>query len=61
MVGDRITDIAAGKNAGCRTALVQTGQHAAPVIVTAEPLDPALKPDWSGADLAAAAQWILSA
>jgi|SRR5581483_2571898 len=61
MVGDRITDIAAGKTAGCRTALVQTGRHAAPPIVTSEPFDPALKADWTGPDLSAAAQWILGA
>lgn len=59
MVGDRLTDIAAGANAGCRTALVQTGRHLAPAIVTREPLDPDLKPDWTGPDLADAADWIL--
>jgi D-glycero-D-manno-heptose 1,7-bisphosphate phosphatase len=35
MVGDRMTDIAAGTAAGCRTVLLETGQHDAPPIVTA--------------------------
>ena len=35
MVGDRMTDVAAGAAAGCRTVLVQTGQHDAPPIVMA--------------------------
>ncbi len=59
MVGDRMTDIAAGKTAGCRTALVETGKHAAPAIVTSEPMETGLKPDWTGPDLEAAARWIL--
>jgi D-glycero-D-manno-heptose 1,7-bisphosphate phosphatase len=34
MVGDRPTDVAAGRRAGCRTIQVQTGQHtAAPIEV----------------------------
>ena len=60
LVGDRITDIAAGAAAGCRTVLVQTGKHRAPPIHTPEPLDPSLKPDWTCADLPAAAEWILN-
>lgn len=59
MVGDRMTDVAAGARAGCRTVLVQTGQHTAPPIETADPLDPALEPDHTCPDLPAAADWIL--
>jgi D-glycero-D-manno-heptose 1,7-bisphosphate phosphatase len=60
MVGDRITDIAAGAAAGCRTVLVQTGRHAAAPIQTSDPLDPSLRPNHTCVDLAAAADWILS-
>ena len=59
LVGDRITDIIAGARAGCRTILVQTGQHEAPSIQTAEPIDPTIQPDWSCADLNEAVDWIL--
>jgi D-glycero-D-manno-heptose 1,7-bisphosphate phosphatase len=60
MIGDRPTDIAAGAAAGCRTILVQTGKHLLPPIQTADPMDPGLKPDWTCADLSAAAEWILN-
>lgn len=59
MVGDRITDIIAAVAAGCRTILVQTGQHTAPPIVTVDPLDDTCRPDYTCPDLAAAAEWIL--
>jgi D-glycero-D-manno-heptose 1,7-bisphosphate phosphatase len=59
MVGDRLTDVAAGFRAGCHTVLVETGRHTAPPIETAEPVDPGLRPDAVCADLAAAADWIL--
>lgn len=58
-VGDRITDIIAGARAGCRTVLVQTGMHGAKPIEASEPLDPTIQPDYTGADLAAAAEWII--
>ena len=38
LVGDRMTDIAAGAAAGCRTVLVTCGRHDAPPIVTVDPL-----------------------
>ena len=60
MVGDRITDVAAGAAAGCRTILIQTSKHAAPPIETSQPLDPSLRPDWTCANLTAAAEWILA-
>ena len=59
MVGDRITDIIAGAKAGCRTIQVQTGEHEAALIQTAEPLDVSIKPEWVCADLSAAADWII--
>ena len=70
MVGDRMTDVAAGTAAGCRTVLVQTGRHDAPSIVTAltlgNPLGTTIakpqavcRPDHTCADLPAAAAWIL--
>jgi D-glycero-D-manno-heptose 1,7-bisphosphate phosphatase len=59
MIGDRLTDVAAGAAAGCRTVLVQTGQHEAPPIVGGEAAAAAAKPDHVCADLAAAGLWIL--
>ncbi len=59
VIGDRITDIIAGARAGCRTVLLQTGQHQAPPIETVEPLDESVQPDHICADLRAAAKWIL--
>jgi len=59
MVGDRITDIIAGARAGCRTVLVQTGQHLAPPIETSQPLDRSIQPGFVCTDLPAAAQWIM--
>jgi D-glycero-D-manno-heptose 1,7-bisphosphate phosphatase len=59
MIGDRITDIIAGSRAGCRTILVQTGKHLEPPIATSDPLDHSVAPDYSCADLEAAANWIL--
>lgn len=60
MVGDRITDVAAGASAGCRTVLVETGKHTAAPITLVEPLDPNLAPDRVCADLSAATDWILA-
>ncbi len=60
MIGDRITDIVAGAKAGCRTILVQTGQHTAAPIESVEPLDKNITPDHTCADLNAAANWILA-
>jgi D-glycero-D-manno-heptose 1,7-bisphosphate phosphatase len=60
MVGDRMTDIIAGRAAGCRTVLVKGPKHMAPPIVTVEPLEKSLKPDHTCFDLFAAANWILT-
>jgi D-glycero-D-manno-heptose 1,7-bisphosphate phosphatase len=60
MVGDRPSDVAAGRRAGCRTIQVRTGRHADPPIETAEPWDPeTAQPDHSCDDLPAATAWIL--
>jgi D-glycero-D-manno-heptose 1,7-bisphosphate phosphatase len=61
VVGDRITDIIAGARAGCRTVLVQTGKHMAPLIETVDLLDGSVQPDYVCSDLKAAAVWILGA
>ena len=60
LVGDRPTDIGAGRAAGCTTTLVTTGRHADPPIVTAGlPYDPT--PHRVCRDLAAAVDAILGA
>jgi D-glycero-D-manno-heptose 1,7-bisphosphate phosphatase len=59
LVGDRMTDIAAGAAAGCRTVLVTCGRHDAPPIVSVDPPDRSCRPDHTCPDLRAAAQWIL--
>lgn len=61
LVGDRLTDVAAGSRAGCRTVLVESRHTAAPPIVTPDPLDDLPQPDFVCANLAAAADWILRA
>ena len=59
MIGDRMTDIIAGASAGCRTVLVETGQHQARPIETSDPIDQSIFPDHTCANLAEAARWIL--
>jgi ribonucleotide monophosphatase NagD (HAD superfamily) len=54
-----VTDIVAGQAAGCRTALVHSGRHEDAPIVSADPLPDDVTPDFTGADLAAVADWIL--
>jgi len=63
MVGDRPTDVAAGRRAGCRTTiLVETGKHAAPAIESPDgpPSPEESRPDHVAPDLAAAAELILA-
>lgn len=60
MIGDRLTDVLAGQRAGCRTVLVQTGQHLAAPIVSVDALENALPPDYVETDLLAAARRIVS-
>jgi D-glycero-D-manno-heptose 1,7-bisphosphate phosphatase len=57
MVGDRPSDIAAGRRAGCRTVWLQTGRHADAPIETHEPFATP-EPDHVCRDLLAAAHWI---
>lgn len=59
MIGDRLTDIAAGKLAGTRAILVQTGRHLEPPIETAGPPAPVCEPDHTCAGLREASEWIL--
>lgn len=49
MVGDRLSDVAAGKSAGCTTVLVESGAHDAPPIVGMPSNAPA--PDYRFANL----------
>ncbi len=60
LVGDRFTDIMAGAKAGCRTVLVQTGQHAAPPIESPEAIDRSIAPDFVCEGLLGASEWILN-
>ena len=55
MIGDRLSDVIAGKEAGCRTILVKTGMH------TAQPTGPngSAEPDYVCDNLAQAAEIIL--
>jgi D-glycero-D-manno-heptose 1,7-bisphosphate phosphatase len=59
LVGDRMSDIAAGAAAGCRTVLVTCGRHDAPPIVAVDPPSES-QPDHVCADLPSACRWILS-
>ena len=58
LVGDRMSDIAAGHAAGCRTVLVTCGRHDAPSIVVVDPIDNC-QPDHICTDLQTACDWIL--
>lgn len=60
MVGDRLTDIAAGAGAGCKTVLIRTPATDRPPIVTAQPVDDSVQPDCVCDSLEAAADWILA-
>ncbi|MDD5555951.1 MAG: D-glycero-beta-D-manno-heptose 1,7-bisphosphate 7-phosphatase [bacterium] len=54
-VGDRLTDIEAGRKAGCRTVLVLTGAGGE----TLETLPPRARPDHVARSLGDASRWIL--
>jgi D-glycero-D-manno-heptose 1,7-bisphosphate phosphatase len=60
MIGDRMTDIAAGAAAGCRTVLLKRPGVVTPPPTTAEPPEGWPQPDCVCADLPAAVQWILT-
>lgn len=57
-VGDRPSDVLAGRRAGCRTVLLTTGRHLDPPIEVAGGFTPE-QPDAIAPDLATAARWIL--
>jgi D-glycero-D-manno-heptose 1,7-bisphosphate phosphatase len=59
LVGDRITDIIAGKLSGCKTILLQTGKHLDQPIITWEPIDTSIEADFVCKDLKSAANLIL--
>lgn len=59
MIGDRLTDIIAGIQAGTRTILLETGKHTAPLIQTTERIDADVQPTHRSPDLLSAAEWIL--
>lgn len=60
MVGDRLSDMAAGKRIGCRTALVSSPATEGPSIVTSDDYAKFAVPDHRCADLSSAVAWILS-
>ena len=59
MIGDRITDIIAGKKSGCKTILVQSGMHLDAPIETWEPIDSIINADFVCKNINAAAEIIL--
>ncbi len=59
MVGDRISDVAAGARAGCATVLVRTGAHLERPIESPDPPEPGLQADHECENLPEAADWIL--
>jgi len=59
MVGDRITDIIAGKNVGCKTILLETGMHNAESIVTIDKINENIQTDYTCKNLITAVKWIL--
>lgn len=60
LVGDRMTDIAAGAAAGCRTVLLKRPGEETPPTTTAEPPEGWRQPDYVCRDLSAAVDWILA-
>jgi D-glycero-D-manno-heptose 1,7-bisphosphate phosphatase len=59
MIGDRPSDIVAGRSAGCRTVWVQTGRHLDPMIEATEPYALPVA-DHVCSDLLAAARWLVA-
>jgi D-glycero-D-manno-heptose 1,7-bisphosphate phosphatase len=60
MIGDRLSDVAAGQRAGCRTILVESGMHLAAPIESPDAFAGAV-PDLTAADLPAAVRAFLGA
>ena len=61
VVGDRMSDVAAGAAVGARTVLVRSGRHSDPPIVMVDALPADLSPDHECAGLDEAAAWIAAA
>ncbi len=59
MIGDRITDIIAGRNAGCRAILVHSGRHLNVPIESPDPIDVVTRPDLVCRDMLEAAPMIV--
>jgi len=59
MVGDRITDIIAGKNVGCKTILLETGMHNTETIVTIDKINENIQANYTCKNLITAVKWIL--
>jgi D-glycero-D-manno-heptose 1,7-bisphosphate phosphatase len=57
MIGDRLSDVSSGRDAGCTTALIESGAHEAPLIVGMPSKPPA--PDYRFPDLLKATQTLL--
>lgn len=58
MVGDRLSDVAAGIRAGCRTIQVLSGRHHDAPIISSAPPRADEQPDYCCANLMEAAVWI---
>jgi D-glycero-D-manno-heptose 1,7-bisphosphate phosphatase len=59
LIGDRISDIIAAQDAGCKSILVETGMHTAPAIEFAHPIVFSGTPDFTCANLSVAVDIIL--
>jgi phosphoglycolate phosphatase-like HAD superfamily hydrolase len=59
MIGDRPSDVEAGRRAGCTTIRVRSGVHLAPPIESPDPIDAALEADLECANLREAVAFIL--
>jgi D-glycero-D-manno-heptose 1,7-bisphosphate phosphatase len=59
MVGDRLSDVAAGKRIGCRTVLVSSPATEGPSIVTSDDYAKYAVPDHRCDNLSSAVAWIL--
>jgi len=51
LIGDRISDIMAGKTAGCKTIQFLSGKHTAAPIISDVKIDENIKPDFTITDL----------
>jgi D-glycero-D-manno-heptose 1,7-bisphosphate phosphatase len=58
MIGDRLSDVAAGKRAGCQAGLLTTGQHRAPPIESPDAYA-SVVPDFVADDLLSAVRHVL--